>query len=60
MVLSSMASLQTTEKFVVKTLLKNGIRPNLGAFALNGLISLMISFEKLGIRNKKDSLFVYK
>jgi hypothetical protein len=41
-------------------LLKNGVRPNLSAFALNGLISLLISFEKLGIRNKKDSLFVYK
>lgn len=55
-----MASLQITEKFVLKTLLRNGVRPNLSAFALNGLISLMISFEKLGIRNKKDSLFVYK
>jgi hypothetical protein len=59
MVLSAMSKLKLTEKTILKHLLKDGIRPNLPAFSTNGLVSLLVSLDKLGLRNKRDSLNIY-
>ena len=59
MVLSAMANLGISEKTLLKHLLKSGIRPDLAAFATNGLVTLFVSMEKLGLRNRKDALFIF-
>ena len=59
MILSAMSKLKVTEKTILKHLLRDGLRPNLSAFSSNGLVSLLVSLDRLGLRNKRDSLNVY-
>ena len=59
MVFSAMAHLGISEKTVIKHLLRSGVRPNAPAFSVNGLVTLLISLEKLGFRNRRDSMHIY-
>jgi predicted secreted Zn-dependent protease len=43
MVLSGMAKLGISEKTILKHLLRSGVKPNIPAFSVNGLVSLLIS-----------------
>jgi hypothetical protein len=59
MMLSAMSRLALTEKTILKHLLRDGVRPNLPAFSCNGLVSLLVSLDKLGLRNKRDPINIY-
>ena len=59
MIFGAMATLKITDKHLLKVLIRNGVRANLSTLSTTALTTILIAFEKLGLRNKRDTLLVY-
>ena len=50
-----MGRLAIADKPLLKRLVQDGVKANLPDFTCTALCTFLISFEKLGLRNKRDT-----
>lgn len=55
-----MARVGITDKQLLKKLIQDGVKANLADFSCTSLCTFLVAFEKLGLRNKRDTFEVYK
>lgn len=60
MLLVSMGNLGIVDKPLLKRIIQDAIRPNLKEFYAQTLCTFLRAFEKLKLRNRRDTLAVYK
>jgi hypothetical protein len=60
MILSSMSSLSIVDQPLLKRLTSDAIRPNLPSFSATALCTYLIALHRLGFRNKRDTVEIYK
>ena len=60
MLITSMSTLSIVDKPLLKKITQDIIIPNITAFHVNTLVIFFVGFDKLGLRNKRAHLYVYK